>query len=58
MLSWFKRDPKKRLRKEIDTLYEKSVAAQRSGNLRLYGEIMTKIDKLSKDLNEPPAKKS
>ena len=51
MFSFLKRDPEKKIKVKIEVLYKKSVDAQRNGNLRLYGEIMTEIDKLQSQLN-------
>ena len=51
MFSFLKKDPEKKIKVKIEALYKKSVDAQRNGNLRLYGEIMTEIDKLQSQLN-------
>lgn len=58
MFSFFKRDPDKKTKKKIESLYAKSVAAQRNGKLRLYGEIMTEIDQLQKSLQNTGAETS
>ena len=58
MFSFFKRDPDKKTKKKIESLYTKSVAAQRNGKLRLYGEIMTEIDQLQKSLQNSETKTS
>lgn len=50
MFGFFKRDPDKKIKAEIEALYKKSVDAQRNGKLQLYGKIMTKIDLLEKKL--------
>ena len=46
ILSFFKTDPAKKISKQIDSLYEKSVEMQRNGNLREYSKIMAQISKL------------
>jgi hypothetical protein len=56
MISLLKRlfitDPKKKIEKEIARLYEKSVYLQRNGDLRTYGEVMSKIEALEKELTK------
>ena len=46
ILSFFKTDPAKKISKQIDSLYKKSVEMQRNGNLREYSKIMARISKL------------
>lgn len=50
MLSFFKRDPKKALEKEIARKAEQAVALQRNGKLREYGALMAEIEKLEAKL--------
>ena len=50
--SLFKSDPSKKLLKERDQLYDKSVQLQRSGNLREYGKVMSRIEQLEKEYAE------
>lgn len=50
MLSFFKKDPKKALEKEIARKSEAAVALQRNGKLREYGALMAEIDKLEAKL--------
>tara|TARA_A100001011_G_C14315533_1_gene847794 strand:- start:85 stop:270 length:186 start_codon:yes stop_codon:yes gene_type:complete len=49
LLSLFKQDPTKKVLKERDALYKKAVQLQRSGDLRTYGKVMTRIDELEKE---------
>ena len=44
--SFFKNDPGKKILKERDQLYKKSVELQRNGDLRAYGEVMAQIEEL------------
>ena len=46
ILSFFRTDPVKKISKQIDSLYKKSVEMQRNGNLREYSKIMAQISKL------------
>ena len=39
----FKPNPIKKLTKERDVLYKRAVELQRNGDLRTYGEVMTRI---------------
>ena len=49
LMSLFKTDPGKKILKERDELYKKSVKLQRNGDLRTYGEVMKKIEDLEKE---------
>lgn len=42
-------DPGKKLLKERDRLYERAVSFQRNGDLRSYGEAMTRIQELEEE---------
>ncbi len=44
--SFFRVDPSKKILKQIDSLYKKSVEMQRNGNIREYSKIMAKIGSL------------
>ena len=46
LMSIFKSDPAKKILKERDALYVKSVNLQRNGDLREYGKIMKRIEDL------------
>jgi len=56
MFGWFKKDPAKKLEKEISKKYEESVHLQRNGDLREYGRVMKEIEDLEKQLQEISAK--
>ena len=47
--SIFRSDPGKKILKERDHLYEKSVALQRNGDLREYGKVMKRIEELEEE---------
>ena len=49
LLSLFKQDPTKKVLKERDALYKKAVQLQRDGDLRTYGEVMTRIAELERE---------
>ena len=49
LMSIFKSDPGKKILKERDALYKKSVALQRNGDLREYGIIMKRIEDLENE---------
>ena len=49
LMSFFKTDPAKKILKERDALYVKSVNSQRNGDLREYGKIMKRIEDLEKE---------
>jgi len=50
MLSWFKKDPKKALEKDISKKAAAAVALQRNGKLREYADAMQEIDVLEAKL--------
>ena len=52
LMSIFKSDPGKKILKERDALYKKSVALQRNGDLREYGIIMKRIEDLEKEYDK------
>ena len=52
IMSFFKTDPGKKILKERDTLYEKSVILQRNGDLREYGKVMKRIEDLENQYDE------
>ena len=49
LMSIFKTDPAKKILKERDQLYKKSVVLQRNGNLREYGLVMKRIEDLERE---------
>ena len=50
--SFFRKDPLKKILKERDMLYEKSVILQRSGDLREYGKTMKRIEDLENEYDQ------
>jgi len=52
LMSIFKVNPKKKILKERDKLYELSVQLQRNGDLREYGNVMKKIEDLENEYNK------
>ena len=52
IISFFKTDPGKKILKERDALYKKSVILQRNGDLREYGIIMKRIEDLENEYNQ------
>ena len=51
-MSLFKSDPCKKILKERDKLYKKSVSLQRNGDLRAYGEVMKRIEDLEREYDK------
>ena len=60
MFSWLKSDPKKKLQKQYQAIYEKAIAEQRRGNIRGYSELIAESEKIAKQIEqiEKDAKKS
>ena len=52
LISIFKTDPGKKILKERDELYKKSVTLQRNGDLREYGKVMKRIEELEKEYDQ------
>jgi len=52
LMSFLKADPVKKILKERDVLYKKSVSLQRNGDLREYGKVMKRIEDLEKQYDE------
>ena len=50
MFGLFKKDPTKKIQQKIERKYNESVAFQRNGKLKEYGEVMKEIDLLEKEL--------
>jgi hypothetical protein len=50
--SLFKKDPAKKILKERDELYKKSVILQRNGDLREYGKVMKRIEDLENEYDQ------
>ncbi len=51
-MSIFKSDPGKKILKERDALYKKSVTLQRNGDLREYGIVMKRIEELEREYDK------
>ena len=52
MFGFFKKDPIKQLEKKYYALLEKGRDIQRSGDLRLYAQIMTQADEVLKKMDD------
>ena len=50
MFSFLKSDPTKKLRKERDSILEKAMLAQRSGDIRGYSELTAKAEALYEEI--------
>ncbi|MCP3428700.1 DUF6435 family protein [Opacimonas viscosa] len=46
MLSWFKSDPTKKLRKKYDAKLEEGMQAQRRGDIKSYAMITAEAEKI------------
>lgn len=51
MLSLFKSDPSKKLKKEYKAKLEKALLAQRNGNIRSYSELTAEAEKLAQEID-------
>ena len=58
MFNIFKKDPAKKLEKQIEQLSEQAVHYQRNGKLREYADLMAKIEELNKELEAIEKNKS
>ena len=52
MFSWLKSDPKKKLQKQYQSIYEKAIAEQRRGNIRGYSELIAESEKIAKQIEQ------
>ncbi len=50
MFSWFKSNPKKQIRKEIQSKLKQAMEFQRIGKLREYAELIAEIENLEEQL--------
>jgi len=50
MFGFFKSDPQKKIKKQIEKKYAQSVQLQRNGKLEEYGKIMKEIELLEEEL--------
>lgn len=53
MFGWFKSDPKKNIKKQIQKKLAQATEYQRNGKLREYAELIEEVEELEKQLNEP-----
>ncbi|SMF59599.1 DUF6435 family protein [Pseudobacteriovorax antillogorgiicola] len=51
MFGFLKVDPEKKIKNQIQKLYEQAVLYQRNGKLREYSEVMAEIDSLERKLD-------
>ena len=52
MFQWFKPNPQKKIKKEIQQRHSKAMQYQRNGKLREYAEEIAQIEVLEKKLQE------
>ena len=50
MFSWFKSDPSKKIKKEIQKKLAQATQYQRNGKLREYADVMKEVEELEKKL--------
>ena len=58
MFGFFKSDPQKKIKKQIEKKYAQSVQLQRNGKLEEYGKIMKEIELLEEELSRLQKKES
>ncbi len=58
MFGFFKSDPQKKIKKQIEKKYAQSVQLQRNGKLEAYGKIMKEIELLEEELQRLQKKES
>lgn len=54
MFGLFKRNPKKKMRKEYDALLEKAMYAQRNGDIRTYSMLTAEAESLWDEIEKLP----
>ena len=52
MFGWFKSDPKKQIKKEIQKKLSQATEYQRNGKLREYAELIAEVEELEKELHQ------
>ncbi|MDP4548820.1 MAG: DUF6435 family protein [Marinobacter sp.] len=52
MLSFFKKDPAKKLKKQYATLLERAMQAQRNGDIRTYSELSAEAEEVYKQIQQ------
>ncbi len=50
MFGWFKKNPEKKLQKQIAASYLQATAFQRNGKLREYADVMAEIARMEDEL--------
>lgn len=50
MLSWFKKDPKKKLEKEYNRMLEEAMLLQRGGDIKGYALKMSEAESIQQEL--------
>ncbi|WP_126789518.1 MULTISPECIES: DUF6435 family protein [Aliidiomarina] len=50
MFGWFKKNPTSKLRKELSALQEKSMQAQRNGDIRAHSQLSAQADQLWREI--------
>ncbi|MFT6271014.1 MAG: hypothetical protein ACJAVV_003853 [Alphaproteobacteria bacterium] len=50
MFGLFKSNPTKKLKRQYDTIVEKSINAQRKGDMRLFAELTSQAEQLWKQI--------
>lgn len=50
MFGFFKSDPQKKIKKQLEKKYAQSVQLQRNGKLEEYGKVMKEIELLEEEL--------
>ncbi|MFK7824725.1 MAG: Lacal_2735 family protein [Oligoflexales bacterium] len=51
MYSWLKFDEVRKLQRLYDQKFEEAIFAQRSGNIRLYGELIAESERILQQIN-------
>ena len=52
MLSWFKSDPTKKLRKKYDAKLEEGMQAQRRGDIKSYAMLTAEAEKIWEEIKK------
>ena len=52
MLSFFKKEPAKKLKKQYETLLERAMQAQRNGDIRTYSELSAEAEEVYKQIQQ------
>lgn len=57
MFGMFKQDPSKKLRKELAQVQEKSMQAQRNGDIRTHSQLSAQADEIWREIQRLEAQK-